>query len=148
MFTIDFCHYKNLKNLQLFSFVHNNLTVPLDGMDNLISTISVNHNLKAFGLGGSALKETNIIAMIKAIKHPRDITHLKFEDCPLHTPLIKTLSDLQVRLSSGLKCLTLSNCSIMGEEICHWLVIFSLKQLTIYICNNPIGRLGIELVKK
>ena len=129
--------------MQLFSFVHNNLTIPLDGMDNLISMISANHNLKAIGLGESAVTETNIITMINAIKHPHDIKHLKFKDCSLHTPVIKTLSDLHVGSSSGLKCLTLNNCSIMGEEICHWIVTFSLKQLT--ICNNPIGRLGIEL---
>ena len=138
---------RSLKNLLVLSFVYNHLTVPLDEMDDLITMISINMKLKAIGLGGCALSESNVIAIMKAVIYPQNITHLKLEDIPLSILFIMTLSDLQIG-SSGLEQLTLSNCKITGEELSYWKGISDMSKLKyLNISKNPISILGAELIQ-
>ena len=138
---------RSLKNLLVLSFVYNHLTVPLDEMDDLITMISVNMKLKAIGLGGCALLESNVIAIMKAVIYPQNITHLKLEHIPLSILFIMTLSDLQIG-SSGLEQLTLSNCKITGEELSYWKGISDMSKLKyLNLSKNPISILGAELIQ-
>ena len=138
---------RSLKNLLVLSFVYNHLTVPLDEMDDLTTVINVNMKLKAIGLGGCALSESNVIAIMKAVIYPQNITHLKLEDIPLSILFIMTLSDLQIG-SSGLEQLTLSNCKITGEELSYWKGISDMSKLKyLNISKNPINILGAELIQ-
>ena len=137
----------DLKSLRLLYFVYNHQSVPIDGIDDLRAVINANAKLKAIGLGGYALTEPNIIAIIKAIKYPQNITHVMFEDASLNTPIIMTLSDLQVA-SSGLEHLGMSNCMVTTKEICHWKGILKTSKLRyLNVSNNGLGGLGIELIQ-
>ena len=143
-----FMAMKNLKNLQVFRFVYNCLTVPLPAVINdLLTAIGVSIKLKAIALGGCALTQENIISILRAIKYLYNIAHFKLENTSLSAPLITKVMDLQFGIT-GLEQLTLSNCKLTGEEVSHWLRIMDVSKLKhLDVSNNPISVLGAGLMQ-
>ena len=142
-----FSTIRNLK-LEAMYFVYSCLAIPLNAViDDLLIVIRASVQLEAIGLGGCALSQENIIAILNKIKYPRSITHFKLEETFLSTQLITVLLNLQLG-TTGLEQLTLCNCKITGEEVSNWLRITDMSKLRhLDVSSNPISMQGGKAIQ-